>query len=133
MLHPSDKSISVWMNLVEEKKSISVQFDSDGNFDPSGYLDDPMERVDNAIYIIEKWDKKTWISTAREEVRAFKILLEKHKDAITLKAIKDEMKRLRERMIEDNKKLGSYEMAIAEIVSKPLTEAIDKIVGVQSA
>ena len=61
---PSDKDWAIQFICADQR--ITVMFDEE-QWVPSGPVMDPYD----CIYILDEWDSKTWISTKRDEVRAF--------------------------------------------------------------
>ncbi len=114
ILHPENESINVYMRF--EDKAINLSFSVDDSC--PDYLDDPRTWTDTAIQLIDRWNKKTWISTRRTDVLAFKELIGKHQKEIDLAKLKEVIEEKRKSMIRLGEDICDLEKEICDLLVK---------------
>lgn len=82
--------------------------------------------VDEVVGLIEDWNKRTWISTARKEINEFKDFIIANKDQIIIGTMKERERKLREKQERIQKEIEAIQIAIKSWVEAP--PAIDAAV-----
>lgn len=109
----SQETVSVHMDL-PDGKYINIDFPVNDN--SVDWIDDPHTWTDTAVQLIDKWNKRVWISTAREEVKAFKAFILEHQKEIDLARLKEVLEEKRTKMLKLNEQLGELEKDILDLM-----------------
>lgn len=114
---PSEETVSVHMDL-PNGKYINIDFPTDDNC--VDWIDDPRGWADTAIQLIDRWDKRVWISTQREEVKAFRALIVENEKAINTQRLKDAIEEKRAKMLRLGEQIADLEKDLLELLSESL-------------
>lgn len=109
----SQETISVHMDL-PDGKYINIDFPTDDFC--VDWIDDPHTWTDTAVQLIDKWNKRIFISTDREEVKAFREFILQHQNEIDLARLKEVIEEYRAKMLRLNKEIGELEKDVMDML-----------------